>query len=391
MGSTLDNESPDFNTIGGSTAAARNISDGGVVIDPSGRQYNVVEGNRLYRHRRHRHVDACVCGKPVFVDLAGLVDSGDFDVIGGDAPGEGNLISGFQYGVEIQASDNQVQGNLIGTDVTGTHALGNADWGVTVGGSNNTIGGSAPGAGNLISGNHQGIDASGSGTVVEGNLVGTDITGTLALGNAGDGVNAWVETGLSLGGTTPGSGNVISANGLGIDIIGGGGVSVQGNMIGTDSSGTLPLGNGSGGIEVESQNNQIGGSMAGAGNVIAANGGNGVSIVVPVGSDNGPGSVLQGNDIGTNPSGAKDLGNAGDGVYIMGSTFVASDQTIGGTDPGAGNVIAYNGGAGVSSDSGPGDSIRGNDIFKNGGLGIVVGITWSSLDLRREAAGRGLA
>ena len=65
-----------------------------------------------------------------------------------------------------------------------------------------------------------------------------------------------------------------------------------------------------------------------------------------------------------------------------------SDQTIGGTAVGAGNVIAYNGYDGVLSDSGPGDSIRGNDIFKNGGLGIVVGINGV---LSTYAEARGLA
>ena len=58
----------------------------------------------------------------------------------------------------------------------------------------------------------------------------------------------------------------------------------------------------------------------------------------------------------------------------MGSSYFPSDQMIGGTAVGAGNVIAYNGDDGVLSDSGPGDSIRGNDIFANGGLGIVAGI-----------------
>ena len=82
----------------------------------------------------------------------------------------------------------------------------------------------------------------GSETVVEGNLVGTDITGTLPLGNAGDGVDVG-RTRRLIGGTTPGSGNVISANGqFGIYIDGSGGVSVLGNMIGTDVKRYAPSG-----------------------------------------------------------------------------------------------------------------------------------------------------
>ncbi len=357
-----------YNTIGGSTAAVRNLIGGGVVLDSTA-LFDVVEGNDIGTDATGTAALYASSG------AAGVMVSGQFDFIGGDSAGEGNLISGFPYGVEISGgNDIQVQGNLIGTDVTGTHALGNTLWGVEVdGGSDNTIGGSTPGAGNLISGNHEGIDVGGTDTVVEGNLVGTDITGTLPLGNAGDGVDV-DGPGDSIGGTTPGSGNVISANGQFGIYIAGGGVSVDGNMIGTDLSGTLPLGNASDGINIQTENNQIGGPMPGAGNVIAANGGNGVSIVVPVLNDTGPGNVVQGNEIGTNSSGAKDLGNVGDGVYIMGSSYFPGDQTIGGTALGAGNVIAYNGGAGVLSDSGPGDSIRGNDIFGNGGLGIVAGI-----------------
>ena len=87
-----------------------------------------------------------------------------------------------------------VQHNFIGTDVTGTKALGNAITGVTIdgGATNNTIGGTTAGAGNVISANRQGgILITGAGTtgvVLEQNLIGTDLTGTIALGNANFGV-----------------------------------------------------------------------------------------------------------------------------------------------------------------------------------------------------------
>ena len=116
----------------------------------------------------------------------------------------GNLISGNdQGGVAIRGIDavgDVVEGNLIGTDVTGTKALGNAYSGVYVGDFGNygdeasdaTIGGTAAGAGNVISANgNWGVWITGSGTtgiVVQSNLIGTDVTGTIAMGNAYDGV-----------------------------------------------------------------------------------------------------------------------------------------------------------------------------------------------------------
>ena len=72
-------------------------------------------------------------------------------------------------------------GNFIGTDVSGTYAVANAE-GVKIAlAPGNTIGGSVAGAGNLISGNATGVDIfnpAATGNVVFGNLIGTDSTGT---------------------------------------------------------------------------------------------------------------------------------------------------------------------------------------------------------------------
>ena len=67
------------------------------------------------------------------------------------------------------ATRNVVEGNYIGTDVTGTVALANALAGVaitasTIPASNNTIGGTTPAARNVISGNSQ---SNGSGVGVQ--------------------------------------------------------------------------------------------------------------------------------------------------------------------------------------------------------------------------------
>src|SRR5262249_45264699 len=150
-------------------------------------------------------------------------------------------------GIEISsgAARNLVAGNLIGTNASGTAALGN-DTGVLVGGPNNTVGGTLTGARNIISGN-KGIGVIVySANFVVGNFIGTNAAGTAAIGNAtGVGVGG---TNNIVGGTTAGARNVISGNSFcGIWLSGGGMDAennlVQGNYIGTDSTGTAPLGN----------------------------------------------------------------------------------------------------------------------------------------------------
>jgi hypothetical protein len=113
---------------------------------------------------------------------------------------------------------------------------------------NLTVGGSAPGAGNVISGNvNQGIavTANSSGVNIEGNYIGTDATGEHAVLTSGYALGIYIsdQTGTVVGGTDPGAGNLISGNpGQGI-VIDGSGVSVQGNLIGTDATHEAALGN----------------------------------------------------------------------------------------------------------------------------------------------------
>src|SRR5262249_55798103 len=145
---------------------------------------------------------------------------------------------------------NTVEGNFIGTDVTGTRPLGNGDGLFTAG--SDTIGGTTPGAGNVISGNFQeGIDNFGGRPPVLGNLIGTDAAGPKPLGNAGDGLCITAASSLTIAGTAPGAGNVISGNpgrGLGLGTELPTDVEIERNLIGTDASGAAPLGNGVDGI-----------------------------------------------------------------------------------------------------------------------------------------------
>ena len=144
-----------------------------------------------------------------------------------------------------------------------------------------------------------------------------------------------------------------------------------------------------------SQNDLVGGSYPGAGNVIAANGGSGVLIddgdpEVPTSAHQTFGNIIQGNKIGTDLTGTRDLGNAGDGVTVVTSSFLPSNVTVGGTIPGEGNTIAFNQGFGVSALFGTGNAVQGNDIFANGALGIVTNVN-DTLSTYAEARGVALA
>jgi hypothetical protein len=313
--------------------------------------------------------------------------------------GVGNVISGNANAgcvVAPGSSNNVVQGNYIGTDVTGTRSLGNlfgVEMNETVG---NLIGGTTAPQGNLISANNPfyGIWIHGfsSNNLIQGNRIGTDVTGTKALGNH-TGIHLGGIRDLSdgasnntIGGTAPGAGNLISGNSYdGIDVSFSNNNVVQGNLIGTDVTGSNPLGNRVDGvvIYVYSFGNIIGGpSSRAGGNVISANGDTGVLIQYS------NSNLVQGNFIGTNANAAA-LGNVSSGVTIGSADFntIDSNSIVFNNGPGVfddrgahnviiSNVIDYNNGEGVRVDgglispSGFFNPIRTNSIFANASLGI---------------------
>lgn len=149
--------------------------------------------------------------------------------IGGNTPGARNLISyNLGAGISISgfyATNNIVQGNYIGTNAAGTQSLPN-EYGVYIdAGRNNVIGGTAPGAGNLISGNMPtffgeggyGIALWGDNNSVQGNLIGTDATGTLPVPNGTMGISI-SRSNNSVGGLASGAGNVVAFNGVSFNI-----------------------------------------------------------------------------------------------------------------------------------------------------------------------------
>ena len=368
------------NSIGGVLSTFRNVISGnanwGVFVTGSGANANLFQGN---------FIGLSASGTAALGNgLSGiLIAGGSSNTIGGTASGARNVVSenrnhGIQIGI---AANNVVQGNFVGTDVGGTMNLGNSGAGVvlgtggpTGGATSNLVGGSTPGAGNLISGNGWVgvliLDAGTRSNIVAGNSIGTDVSGSHPLGNAQGGI--LIETGASdntIGGTTVGAGNVISGNtDAGIEIANPTttGNLVQGNLIGLDASGANPLGNGSketqdsSGIWLDhSPGNTIGGPIAAARNVIAANFLSGIYIY---GADGGS-NLIAGNYIGTDVTGTVALGNHNDCITIDS----APNNTIGGLTTtlgtGPGNVLsAATGGSGVYI---YGPSASGNLIVGN--------------------------
>jgi uncharacterized repeat protein (TIGR01451 family) len=229
-------------------------------------------------------------------NTVGGVTAADRNLISGNAD-FGITVRGSDESPSLNSINNIIQGNYIGTDVTGTLDLGNGGEGIlldradstTVGGTSDTTpGGSCTGACNLISGNNTyGIMITSAGVnvsennIIQGNYIGTDVTGTLDLGNSGGiQVRGQLNT---IGGTTPQARNLISGNN-GDGIVISGLVSfdnlIVGNYIGTDATGISPLRNELMGILLGSAAyaNRIGDSTDEGANWIGYNGRGGIAI-----------------------------------------------------------------------------------------------------------------
>ena len=360
------------NIIGGDNEGERNVISGntedGVRIEGEETTGNVVSGNYI-------GVDTTgATGVPNHVDGVMIRDAPG-NLIGGDTPGERNVISGNdENGVHIDgatASGNIVSGNYIGTDESGTEALGNGDNGVRINNAhNNLIGGDTEGERNVISGNgNDGVQIINdtTGNVVSGNYIGVDATGATALPNLDDGVQIFLGSDNLIGGDAPGERNVISGNvedGVRIAHRRATGNVVSGNYIGVNASGVTVIPNGLRGVYIDwgARNNIIGGTTEGQRNVITGN-----SYGVWIEGDEldlTTGNTILGNYIGPAADGVTPLGNTNDGVHL---SFHAQNNSVG-----PDNVIAHNSGDGVGVDTPMafGNTITQNAIFANGGLGI---------------------
>jgi hypothetical protein len=291
----------------------------------------------------------------------------------GNSTVKGLVINRFKRsGIMLQTNGgNTVQGCFIGTGASGSGDLGNTHQGISVDSSGNTVGGTSPAARNILSGN----DRSGLGfnlstnNVAQGNYIGVNASGTAAVGNGQQGIE--VSGGNNtIGGTAAGAGNVVSGNfNNGITFFSSGsGQTVQGNLIGTNATGTAAIPNNLGVLFTGTSNSTVGGAAAGARNIIAGNSGSlGGGIAVVGGSS---GIVMRGNLIGTKADGTTALGNTGFGVRIEGGS---SNNTLGGFTVAEQNRIAFNGGDGIELLGGTGNRINSNSIHGNTGLGIDLG------------------
>ncbi len=334
----------DNNIIGGTTSGAGNVISGnssyGVFIRfESG---GAVEGN---------YIGTNAAGTAALPNKVGILDQGNTNTIGGTATGASNIISGNRtFGVVVSGLYVQVDGNYIGTDVTGKSSVPNSV-GVEIGGNSDTLGGTAAGAGNVISGNQsEGVysdsfNLAGYGELIQGNYIGTDVTGTERLSNGG-GIYLSASGNNTIGGSVPGARNVISGNtGDGLYIVGSNatGNLVQGNYIGVDATGANSLHNDQDGIFLDqgASTNTIGGISTDARNVISGNLGDGVNITGIPGNYVAEENLVQGNYIGTDATGAKAIPNS------LGINVGGNDTTIGGTAAGARNIISGNSTDGV--------------------------------------------
>ena len=358
---------------------------GGLSITPGTAPGNVISGNAAGIVVKFDGADSNIIqGNIIGLAATGSGDLGntgigiwftffpDNNTVGGSGVGARNIISGNDsIGIAMHdfgTTGNVVQGNYIGTNITGSEGRPNLR-GVMIalGAGGNTIGGTAAGAGNVISGNSQhgiriGEAGASDNNIIEGNYIGTNAAGTSGVPNVQNGV--LIDAGSS--GNVIGPGNTISSNiGDGVELNSAGANTIKGNRIGTAVTGTSALANTTWGIElINSAGSTIGGSSGttpggsctGDCNLISGN-----SRGISTSGVSTTGNVIKGNFIGTNATGTAAIPNAAEGVMIADG----DGNTVGGTTPAERNVISGNGIDGVRVEAADGNVIQGNYIGTN--------------------------
>ncbi|WP_290642478.1 DUF4347 domain-containing protein, partial [Aquabacterium sp.] len=359
------------NTADGSTIRGlliRNFTAYGIYVEP-GSDNNTIVGNFIGSF----NADGSNKGVGFGNATAGIVTYGANTVIGGTTAADRNVISGNSGGYNIYmatgADGTVVKGNYIGLNAAGTSVFSttNPNYGIMIetSSTNVTIGGTATGSGNVISGHvREGIWVTTTGTVtIQGNYIGTDVTGTVDLGNTRYGIYLDDAGTATIGGTTTGAGNLISGNDLGGIYAANSGVTVLGNIIGLNATGTAKLANTGSGIELRTGGiSTIGGNGSSYRNIISGNTSYGIDV------ETSYAHVIKGNYIGVGADGVTLLGNTLAGIYIN-----ATGTIVGGKTSGDGNIIAGNGGAGIAIVGGTGNLFYRNSIYSNTGIGIDQG------------------
>ncbi len=315
------------NQIGGSAIGARNVISGngvGVRINTSN---NIVQGN-LIGTDAGGTLDK---GNNIGVFLA----TGSANSIGGTTAATRNVISGnTNQGLSLlNATGNLILNNFIGLNANGTGILPNGQDGIFMDNSTGNFIGNSTLTGNVISGNGRNgiaLVRGANNNFFQGNLIGTDVTGTIDLGNLQSGINIGditpISTGNTIGGASPNLRNVISGNnnngGIFLDDFATNTI-IQSNLIGTAIDGTSALGNVGSGIFIEQDSNTIGG--VNAGNTIAFNTSSGIVV-----DSTGTGNVIRANSIFSNGTTINqlgiDLGNNGVTNNDTGDGDLANNQ-----------------------------------------------------------------
>lgn len=388
LGLLLEGDTAD---VGGATPAERNVfsrTNGAPAIRIFAGDANTVSGNYfgtgtdgdpLSGSNNQRHIDVAgndlgVGDSPANGNLIGGTVTGpratDLDCDGacnlfGDSNKDAIDLTGSGSG-EIPAGPTTIAGNFIGLTRTGD-CCGLVDGvGIDVGqAASVTIGGADVGDRNYMGGNGGGaIRSSGEGLTVRNNFLGLNSAGTASVQDS-----SISEIGLTGAATDP---NVVRDNrigggsefGRGVAYglqLSGSGATVRGNTFGVGTGGE-DVGQLTAAIRVTGSDNTIG--VSGAGNTI---GFAGFGILIDGSTGGGDGNVVQGNFVGTNSAGTKDLGNDSSGIRLVGDT---DDNTIGGDTAALENTISHSGSATVE-----GDAIRivasaaaGNLIARNRGF-----------------------
>ena len=314
-----------------------------------------------------------------------LIDNSPKNTIGGSVPAARNVLAAsVGDGIRITgafATNNRLLGNYVGFNITpsGLEAFLPNENGITIESASNFIGDTSTGSGNVIDLNRaHGIlitgvnlnagDPAVSNNVVQGNIVGLNPGAGTDFGNTLDGIHIEAASDNTIGGSSAGAKNVISGNNNGLVLFGAlaTGNIVSGNFIGTALDGLTAVGNAVDGVVIDGAPlNTIGGFASGSGNVISGNN-YGVRVTGATAMNN----LIQGNFIGTDLSATAVINNQIDGVYITNS---ASNNFVGGLASGTGNTIMHNAGNGVNINSGTGNAILSNAIDSNNLLGITLG------------------
>ena len=279
-----------------------------------------------------------------------------------------------EHAIEVESNGNLIVGNHIGLDAAGTTAMPLGSAAIDVEGDGNTIGGVGTTERNIVAAAANGVLIDrGAGNSVIGNYVGTDVTGTIAIGMTFDGIRVQNDaTSTIVGGPTVAHGNIVggvSADGIQLEDDTSDGTVVRNNLVGVGADGTTSVPVGGNGIVVVLGSDTI----TIADNVVGNTNDDGIEI-----DGTSRDVTIRSNLLGADRTGgAHPLGGAG--IKIEGG---AQRVLIGGVGVGDGNLVSNSGGGepGIDvNDAATNDvAIVGNSIVGNAGIGIDLGVAGST-------------